>query len=293
IDHFAPAVTTTYYIYNVIDGNGCISDQPGQNHTVGVFEMPAAMGSDTTICGLKTTDGSHCIIQSATGTGNWLPHPGISFSDLTNCQSDIYAIDYGFYDLTWSMNNVICDTFINVRFTFVEPPVPEKNYAGEPQHLDFKTATHLQGSLPDHFAGEWSVYKGHAIINDPGDPNSYVYDLSPGNNVFTWTIYGNGCDTKTDTTLVNINHRILMPEGFSPNGDGTNDLLVIRGIGDIFHAKLLVYNRWGGEVYFNEDYMNDWDGKGNNGEYLPDDTYYYILEIDNVQDLKGFLVIKR
>ena len=77
---------------------------------------------------------------------------------------------------------------------------------------------------------------------------------------------------------------MFIPQGFSPNGDGVNDGFVIRGIKPGEKIELLVFNRWGGMVYANQDYKNDWRGEANVGvkvigdsQGLPDGTYYYLI----------------
>jgi gliding motility-associated-like protein len=82
---------------------------------------------------------------------------------------------------------------------------------------------------------------------------------------------------------------------FSPNGDGVNDTYTIPCPSD-GAIVLCVYNRWGIEVYRNEDYKGEWDGKYK-GSPLPDGTYYYVIKYlnsDGAQINKaGFIVIHR
>lgn len=59
----------------------------------------------------------------------------------------------------------------------------------------------------------------------------------------------------------------------TPNGDGINDFLVFKNIEMYPGSKLVVYNRWGGIVYENSSYSNNWDGAG-----CAEGTYFYILE---------------
>ena len=92
---------------------------------------------------------------------------------------------------------------------------------------------------------------------------------------------------------------IVIAGGFSPNQDGMNDKwIIIRPYGTTIHVK--VFNRWGNIVYENEDYNNDWDGRGQGnfiGNYVPDGTYFYMVEaIDangNVQKFTKSLTIVR
>ncbi|MDR0229600.1 MAG: choice-of-anchor J domain-containing protein [Flavobacteriaceae bacterium] len=67
-----------------------------------------------------------------------------------------------------------------------------------------------------------------------------------------------------------------IPKGFSPNGDGINDVfdLSLHGV-----TNIKVFNRLGIEVYsFQGTYTNQWNGKSNTGKDLPSGTYYYVIQ---------------
>lgn len=67
-----------------------------------------------------------------------------------------------------------------------------------------------------------------------------------------------------------------IPKGISPNGDGLNDHFDLSQHGV---SSIKIFNRNGTEVYsFTGNYTNQWDGKGKNNKYLPDGTYYYIIQ---------------
>ncbi|MFM6944261.1 MAG: gliding motility-associated C-terminal domain-containing protein, partial [Bacteroidota bacterium] len=88
----------------------------------------------------------------------------------------------------------------------------------------------------------------------------------------------------------------VFPEGFSPNGDGVNDNYIIVDCNIInTKSEMLIFNRWGNEVYHKENgYNGEWDGKYRNQD-LPDGTYYYIFKYnDGINQPKtGFIVIQR
>ena len=80
------------------------------------------------------------------------------------------------------------------------------------------------------------------------------------------------------------NTTAFIPQGFSPNGDGTNDAFKIGGLKDTELNELIIFNRWGGVVYASADYKNDWIGQSNQGvvaigagQGLPDGTYFYCF----------------
>ena len=96
------------------------------------------------------------------------------------------------------------------------------------------------------------------------------------------------CDDFIDTNAV------VIPTGYSPNGDGFNDVFEILGLNNFENKFLTVYNRHGGLVYENPNYDNTWDGTLlNTGVEVPDATYYYLLQLDNGVIKSGFVYINR
>ena len=81
--------------------------------------------------------------------------------------------------------------------------------------------------------------------------------------------------------------------GFSPNGDGINDLFEIKGLENAGGNEFIVFNNWGDVVYEANNYANDWDGTSISGKPLPSDTYYFILRIQGIGDYSGYLILKR
>ena len=91
----------------------------------------------------------------------------------------------------------------------------------------------------------------------------------------------------------------FIPQGFSPNGDGINDLFVIDLIDKALTINLQIYNRWGGLVYAQEEYQNNWDGTANQGinptgkTGLPDGTYFYIVKLSNGKEFVRSMTLLR
>ena len=124
-----------------------------------------------------------------------------------------------------------------------------------------------------------------------------------GNNVVTVTITDNSGNVTTTTANVFVNASAscgddqwegpMVPEAFTPNGNGINDLFVIEGIEGYQVRELFVYDRYGGLVYESNEYSNDWDGTNMSGDNIPDATYYYILRITGGKTKAGFVYINR
>ena len=74
-----------------------------------------------------------------------------------------------------------------------------------------------------------------------------------------------------------------------------NDALIVRGLEDFPNNKLLVFNRWGNQVYEETNYRNNspWFGVNNGGEELPEGTYYVVVELEGRDALRGYLEVRR
>lgn len=98
-------------------------------------------------------------------------------------------------------------------------------------------------------------------------------------------IGGDDCDNDgVPNTLDTDECPIFIPEGFSPNNDGVNEVFEIQQLPYGAVVELEVYNRWGALVYESSDYKNTWKGVNNDDEALPSGVYYYVVRIAN----KGF-----
>jgi gliding motility-associated-like protein len=123
--------------------------------------------------------------------------------------------------------------------------------------------------------------------------------LEPG--VYTLTATdANGCKREWPSR-VNFTPCIpVLPSGgFSPNGDGINDVWSIYGLDEYPLNMVEVFDKWGDFVYKKSHYENDWNGTKSGGGPLPDGTYYYLIKLnepykpggDNI--FKGRVIIKR
>ncbi|MEO0066374.1 MAG: hypothetical protein RI983_1700, partial [Bacteroidota bacterium] len=88
-----------------------------------------------------------------------------------------------------------------------------------------------------------------------------------------------GCaDTSCVPVAITIVPSFNVPNAFSPNGDGVNDRIFVRGFG-ISKMSWRIYNRWGTLVYYGTSPVDGWDGTYN-GKLQPQEVYHYTLEIE-------------
>ena len=98
----------------------------------------------------------------------------------------------------------------------------------------------------------------------------------------------NGCgDSSIVTIEVNKQQTIFVPDAFSPNGDGTNDIFTVYGSTDVSRIKtFMVFDRWGEMVHIGEDFepnsidpANGWDGTFR-GQAMNPAVFVYYAEIE-------------
>ncbi|MDF1674412.1 MAG: PKD domain-containing protein [Vicingaceae bacterium] len=107
----------------------------------------------------------------------------------------------------------------------------------------------------------------------------------------------NGCIVY-DTVTVNVDMQfnIGVPSAFTPNGDGTNDLLLVRGEIGIESLTFSIYNRYGQEVFFTSEKTEGWDGTHNSNPVNPGVFVYYVKATmldGTIQELKGNVTLIR
>ena len=94
-------------------------------------------------------------------------------------------------------------------------------------------------------------------------------------------------------TIIPLPPNIIIPNAFTPNGDGINDTWDIKYLDAYPNCLVNVYNRYGQKVFSSVGYGLSWDGKSGSGN-LPTGTYYYVINLQNgTKALSGFVLIIR
>lgn len=121
------------------------------------------------------------------------------------------------------------------------------------------------------------------------NPQNLKFEKSYTNifaGVYTLGLRDAGGCTKQFVINIDVDTDLLIPNVFTPNGDGHNEVFYIRNLPSS-DAKLLITNRWGKEVYKTSSYQNDWNG----GDTV-DGIYYYKLTLGS-QSFAGWVEILR
>jgi gliding motility-associated-like protein len=129
--------------------------------------------------------------------------------------------------------------------------------------------------------GLFYFWDGPGIVN----PNLPVITASPlASGVYSYAVTitnSAGCRlTGSISNLVVVNplcsmEDVFIPQAFSPNGDGENDVLLVYG-NFIDAMELRIFNRWGEMVFESFDQLNGWDGTFKGKDLAPDVFGYYL-----------------
>ncbi len=118
------------------------------------------------------------------------------------------------------------------------------------------------------------------------DFSPYSVDLSGRKSQFTFPSFIENYFNRSPEDDC-IEEELVIPNLFSPNGDGVNDLFALNGLekGD----EVVIYNRWGIKIYEFREMNDGWDGRTTSGEKCNEGIYYYCIKRKNTENKKGFI----
>ncbi len=298
-------ITTTLTVNPIATSNANAAICQGDSILIGgVFQNTAGIYTDTIV------GGSSLGCDSVITTTLSVNPIATSNANATICQGDsiliggIFQNTAGIYtDTIVGGSSLGCDSVITTTLTVTLTPIAVAT-SNSPiclgESINLNAAT-VSGSTYDWTGPNGFVSSSqNPIILSATNLESGIYTLTVTNTSCSSfsssnvTVVINDCSTDTSTVL-----DFNIPEGFSPNNDGINDLFVIRGI-DRFPANTFtIFNRWGDQIFEASPYKNEWDGKSSTGirvggDDLPVGTYFYLLDLgDGSEIYKGTIYLNK
>ncbi|MBK9193722.1 MAG: gliding motility-associated C-terminal domain-containing protein [Flavobacteriales bacterium] len=268
-DEDIAALAPGVYTVTITDANGCqVSASATVNATI---TLDADAGPDVNAC-----NGDQIVLDGSTSIGA----TSYTWTDAqnnivgTNAQYTLPTLTPGTYTYTLSISNGPCDDSEQVVVTILGSPGAD---AG-PDVSIFLQQTVVIGGNPTGPAGSSYIWQPDSLLDDASLANPIADP--PSTTWFVVTVTSpNGC-TSIDSVLVTVIPEIVIPTGFSPNGDGVNDGWQIDLIERFPDCTVEIYNRWGELLFASVGYAEQWDGTYNGGE-VPIGTYYYAIELND------------
>jgi gliding motility-associated-like protein len=294
---------TSFIVTEVFDGNCARTDTIINNLLFNPTPVPSFNSLNNTYCDYETPSD---LILTITGQGPWnityaFNDSIISVATWSNPYN--FGNQPGVYEII-AITDAFCTDSSGIVATIAIIDAPAPPVVNVPDLIchqnitEFVTGTASTGNLAWFSDEELTDLVGQGETFQPID--------FPGITTYYVIATENGCESEPTVFTVEVDIcSVIVPEGFSPNGDGINDFFVIQNLNAFPGSKFTVFNRWGGEVYHSDDYQNNWDGTSTSnlnvgGNQLPEGTYYYLLELGENSDfpnlsgsiLKGWLYLK-
>ncbi len=299
--------------YYVIASMGSCSSAPSLPVSVmvsdGTTPDNAYAGTDITIC----SDSDVSMLNAGKpifAYGMWTQIAGPQAVIVTPSEAETMVFELsqvGTYQFVWTLSNGVCSGYSVDTVTLVKEPLPISS--NDYYAIDYNAE--IQGGVMVVNDASWiagwnielveAAAQGNATLNSDGTFD-YVAPNYVGLDSFTYKICNPSCPNVCSYSKVYITvgqdriDECFVPNIITPNGDGVNDALTIHCLVNYPNNRIRVYNRWGDLVYNEGPYNNDWAGTYND-EDLPEGTYYYILELDPVDDpsnvMQGFVTVHR
>ncbi|TVR38676.1 MAG: PKD domain-containing protein [Cryomorphaceae bacterium] len=213
-------------------------------------------------------------------------------SEMENPTDICYLDQTGIYNVTLTVTNQFgSSTSITQQITVVNPPNVN---AGPDQTIVQGTSTTLTavaGNGTGNFV--WQPFEDVLCFSCP---STVTYPLNETTTFIVFYEQSGGCQSSdTVTVFVEESYVVGVPNSFSPNGDGVNDVLFVRG-NNITRMRFVVYNRYGQKVFETNDQSVGWDGTMG-GRELNAGVFGYYLEVfqldGNQQIIKGDITLVR
>jgi gliding motility-associated-like protein len=223
------------------------------------------------------------LTASGASSYQWTPVKGLTNSAQPNVTAS--PTSSTIYSVIGSDGNQCNDT---ATVSIVVSKKPTAN-AGSDIAILKGTTVHLNGSVTgENVSYRWTpeyAMLGSQTLSPSVSPDrdtSYILEV----------ISDAGCGSDIDTVRVTIFKEIQIPNAFSPNRDGKNDLWNIAGLNSYPKAELVVFDRYGREIMRSSNYK-PWDGT-KNGQPLPTATYYFVIDLRNGSPkITGYVYLAR
>jgi gliding motility-associated-like protein len=263
--------TTIQYTVVGTDGNGCISSD---SVIVNVFRITTV--PDQTIC---IEDSVQLNVFGSPGNAFvWTPATGLTNPNISNpIATPLITTTY-----TISATDLAgCQDQDEVTITVNPKPQALLNYdiivACDGGYVNFENQS------VDAVSYLWNFGNGDtSTLENP----TYTYGFS-GTYGGTLTVTNQfGCIDQTTYSLTTLGFNdyfdIYIPNVFTPNGDGENDVYRVEVPGRIAECVTLsIYNRWGQLMFISTGNNIIWDGFTSAGIEVPNGTYFYTIEVSD------------
>jgi gliding motility-associated-like protein len=280
----------TYTVTLTVSENNCTQTFES---TVIVYPMPTADFNATPVSGcapylMLFTDSSiagttlNYLWDFGDGTQSTLPSP-----------SHVYMLP-GVYDVTLTIettNGCIATHTFNVPGMVTVHPLPTAGFTVDPMVTSiFNPFVTVSDQSFNSVSCSYDFGNG-VIITDTCD-YTYAYPEAGTYTVIQTVTNVYGCpDTASVTVEIKHEYRFWIPNAFTPNGDGLNDVFMPSIMG-VDEYRFLIFDRWGELIFETDNFREGWDGRVK-GNMCQQEVYVYRLDFRDLVEYKEHTYIGR
>ncbi len=265
--HVAPGTYTTYTVTGK-DRHGCFNTDT-VSVGIALYTQSRAAG-DTEVCAGVTVH-----LHDSGGTNyTWLPATGLSSAIIADPLCNLQATTR--YMVIAKLASCLPDTNY---VTVLIHPLPTVD-AGPDQTIIAGESAQIRATGTNIFSQYW-MNSGTLSCDSCLDPLATPV-VTTTYDIFVKSKFGCRNSDSVTIHLICDNNQIFVPNSFTPNGDGQNDVFYPRGKGLSIIKTFRIYNRWGQLLFERDniqanDVANAWDGSYQGDKPRPD-VYVYVIE---------------
>jgi len=278
-DFDPPASNATVFYRRMVTTNVCNVPSATKAVAIRVYHTPTVSVQDSVVVCV----GDKTMLKASGGRSyKWSPADGLSATNIASpmaspTKTTTYTVEVS--------DSGHCAVNAMVKVIVVPKPTADagadvRMYKGEQVQLAGKvTGNNVQYS--------WSPSE---YLSNPNSLNPIARPIETTTYRLT-AITNQGCSIVTDDVTVSVFEKVVIPNSFTPNGDGTNDTWEIAGLPTYAKGVLNIFNRNGVAIFRSVGYSKPWDGFLN-GKALPFGTYYYTIDLhDGSKPLSGWVAL--
>ncbi len=207
-------------------------------------------------------------------------------NDTTSSKDPIYCYqDSGTFSvsLTVTSDSGCRSTLVKTNIVTVYP-LPNANFTYSPDPVDISTPTVQFASTGN--SSKYPLVYWHWAFGDGSDSTSYIKNpehtyTDTGTYCVTLTVENqNGClDSATNCLVVEPDFTLYIPNAFTPNQDGLNEVFIPKGT-YVKDYDMYIFDRWEAQIFHSSDMKIGWNGEVNGtGAICQQGTYLYLIKV--------------
>jgi len=276
---------------NIVSNFGCM-DSISKISVVNPNPVVLFTGNDTVGCEplCVTFQNSSSVTAGAIASCTWNFGDGSSSGNLdspNHCYTNnsVFAPNYFTITLTATSDSGCVSTISKNNYITVYPN-PVASFTVLPQTTSI---TDPVISITDLSTGAnfWYWNFGDLDTSSATTPSPHTYaDTGTYTITLITSTQYNCIDTTSHTVVIEPDFLFYIPNAFTPNDDGINDIFSGKGV-FIVNYEMSIFDRWGNKIFFSDDTTKGWDGRANHGnEIAQGDVYIYSIKITDINKRK-------